>query len=231
MFEWVTSLFGGSKTNTGAPSAPIVEAVVKAVEQGPRPLTTLDVPMIMARLNTLGILESLEPSHEDRLRRMVQEQCRERVVGPWWIPLRTFVTEMSFRRRSPAVVILDAKSEGHTTLRDSILELSSVLEGSGIQIIGLRTGTGSAIPGNIGNQILTIHYRRSGRQPASFEGRVEDGVLDVAHLIGEINSILESGRWSNRLLMLPPHGDIWAVVRCRLTIAQRALKTNWGTLR
>ena len=227
MFEWVANLFRGEKSSAEPTPAVLVK---ETTPKGPRPLTTLDVPMITARLETLGVFEALDPSHADRLKRMIQEQCRERVVGPWWIPLRQFLNEMIFRRRSPPVVVFSEKVTDSETLRDDIQRLAALLEGSRLLISGLRTGADAPLPEQIADGELIVHYRIGRGTPQTFSSRVEGGVLDVSGLVSQLNEILKQGSWTHRMLMLPPHEGDWAIVRCRAAVAERAVSTKWGVL-
>ena len=47
-------------------------------------LTTLDIPMIQARFQNLGILNPLEQRHRDKLKRLTKDMCTSQKQGLWW---------------------------------------------------------------------------------------------------------------------------------------------------
>ena len=224
MIKWLSNLL------KPAPAEPAEAARVSSTpkEDRPRMLTPLDVPMIQARLQTLGIYEALDPRYEDRLKRLVQEQCRERKEGMWWTPLQEFAQEMQFRRQGAPVLVLDARCEDLDAMAERIIGFSELLLGSGVQLRGARMASGDTNTDVTGLVRLQLSYRRAGTDGV-ITARSEDGVIDVPALVGELNRMLIAGRWGRRLLMLPPHGTLYAVVRCEAQVAARAERTNWGS--
>lgn len=204
-------------------SGPLVEA--------PRKLSPLDVPTIQARFEKLGIWAAVNEYQAETLRRLVLEACKEGREALWWSPLVAFARHLDYQKADVPVSILDARRLQVVDLRRSLLALDYQIRGRDLRLDDVSGGDGRELQADetLAEGTYAVVYRL-GERAFRFPLAVAPGRLDVLDLVRRINGLLTRRQAANRLVVLPPMGDLWCVVCCVFSAAEQAHRAGWGQL-
>jgi len=222
LFRWM------NRKQEEAPSAKTAVQPAPKLDVQVRPLSMLDKAMIEARIRTLGINDILPKQHKERLNRLVTDHCRNQKEGTWWEPLRTFAVRGPQNIVTQYMLLINqAKTDG-ASVRDWLVALGRLLDGSGVLLKGIRVVDVSEEFGQ-GARKLNIQFEFRERK-GSFPVLIVESKLQMKDMIGEINQILSTVKWGNRLFFLGSEADEIAILRCSVAAAKRAHQLGWGSL-
>jgi len=194
-------------------------------------LTTMDAPMIQARMEKLGIFEVLEGHQADRLKRLIKEHCQEGREEVWWGPLQEFAKGLRYQRGEAPCVVISSRTWKIKMLRNDIDALSYMVRDSGIQLDDIQKDDGK--PAHDEDDIKAAEYRiayKRGETAATFDVHYKEGVLDVIGLVRTLNGVLNQTGDSHRIFVLPPVDPYWCLVYTTQPAAERAAQSRWGRL-
>ncbi len=199
---------------------------------GRRVLRPIDAPAIRARIRKLGIVEGLTPEMQAELDRHVMEACRAGVESLWWEPLRAFVRQVAY---NPTVQVPLRVVHGQVDTVEARTEQRVRVEGllahRRVQFVevlsaeGLRLDPGDPVAD--GDYALRV---RSDGQDLSLPFSVVDGLVDLEGLTARLNELLAGRGLPERLLLLPPDGELHALVCCLEPVARQAAEAGWGVV-
>ncbi len=242
--DWVLQLLGkdpDSLRSTAKPqpvtrsAAPKAErSVTEGIGQGegePRKLSPLDVPMIQARFEKLGIWEHLNEHQSDVLRRTILEHCKEGKVELWWSPLIEFARYLDYQKGEMPAMIMDASKLQAVEVRKRLFGMDYRLRRSGLALEDITSAKGDELDPD---HVLTdgtykVIYKVRERA-FRFPVKVENGQLDMRGLVRTLNGLCERKRAKGRFLLLPPTEPIWCVVYTLFTTAEQVQRSRWAEL-
>ncbi len=224
--SWFKKLIGGDRREEQGREAP----PRPRVPQGPRKMTTLDVPMVMARLRVLGVLDRLDARYHADLERAVKECCREGRVRQWWGPLRSY-HERRAREATDWFQPVSARHRRADRLVRALLDLGELLRLHRFELTGVTGADGEPLVGEdpVPDGELRLNWS-TGEASGAFPVHVREGELDLPGLLAEINAFFAERDWPERLFLLPREGDAWGVVACPEPVARKAAGSGWGEL-
>jgi len=201
------------------------------IEEAARKLTPLDMPMIQARFEKLGVWEHLSEHQGDMLRQTIMEHCKEGRVELWWTPLVEFARFLDYQKGEMPAIIMDAAQLEVVKVRKHLFALDYRLRRSGMSIEDITTAKGDALEPD---QVLTdgdykVIYKVRDRA-FRFPVTIQDGKLDILGLIRTINGLCERKKAKGRFLLLPPAESAWCVVYALFTTAEQVTRSNWAQL-
>jgi hypothetical protein len=220
--EGTKKLVGHSRT--ASPSqGPLVEVA--------RKLTPLDVPMIQARYEKLGVWQHLNEHQGDVLRRMILEHCQEGREELWWEPLVEFTRFLDYQKGEMPAIIVEATRLQALEVRKLLFAMDYHLRRSGLQLEDIQGESGEEIEPDhtLSDGVFKVVYKVRGRA-FRFPATVEGGLLDVLGLVRTINGLCERKKATGRFVMLPPTGTRWCLVYTVFTVAEQVDRARWGQL-
>ncbi len=201
------------------------------LEESAKKLSPLDVPMIQARFEKLGVLEHLNEHQSDVLRHTILEHCQESREELWWVPLVDFARYLDYQKGEMPAMIMDSSKLLAVDVRKYLFALDYRLRRSGIML--------EDITGPKGQELEPDHVLTDGTYKVLYKVRdrafrfpitVEDTKLDIRALIVTVNGLCQRKRAKGRFLLLPPAGDTWCVVYAVFTTAEQVTRSNWAQM-
>lgn len=200
------------------------------LEEERRVLSPVDVPMIQARIEKLGILEALSANQKDKLRRKILELCQNRQEGLWWEPLHVFIKSVR-SNKDLCVRIVDASDNRVPNLLELLDGISHIIRHSGMQLGKCLSEAGALLSRDavLYDETYTVHYVFR-EQKGTLPFVVRDGKMDICSFVRGLNTKQKAFRSHSRMLVLAPDENTWCIVYCGLTEAERASASKWGQL-
>ena len=241
IMELVDKAKGGASPDADDPedtgSAKLVgHARVDRSQNGPiaataTKLSPLDVPMIQARFEKLGVLEHLNEHQADTLRHTILEHCREGREELWWYPLVEFAKFLDYQKGEMPAIIMDATALQTVQVRKYLFAMDYRLRRSGLALDDITTDDGKELEPDF---VLTdgaykVNYKVRDRA-FRFPVNVTDGALDIQGLVRTVNGLCERKKARGRFLLLPPTEPIWCVVYALFTTAEQFQRSQWAQL-
>jgi len=201
------------------------------MEEKARKLASIDVPMIMARFDKLGVMERLNESQRETIKLLTLEHCQEGREELWWCPLIDFAKTLRYQKGDVPIYVFDDRASSALVAKRHIFALDYMLRTSGIQLEDLLSTEGEEF---VGRESLM-----DGRYPLPFKRRsqageilvqVEEAKIDVLGLVADLNGLLAKFKAKERLLLLPCFEGTWCVLVCLIATAERAHQSKWAQL-
>ena len=195
----------------------------------PRKLSPLDVSMIQARFEKLELWKNLSEYQSDRLRQMILEHCQEGREAHWWSPLVGFSKYLDYQKGELPAAILDSRRLEALQIRRYLFTFDYHVRRSGIHLDDIQTAEGKEIEPDekLEDGVFKVVYKYRDRA-FRFPVAIQDGCLDIPGLVRTLNGLLDRRRASNRIVLLPPHGEIWCAVHCAISTAEQVHRSRWG---
>lgn len=194
-------------------------------------LTTMDAPMIQARLEKLGIFDELEAHQVDRLKKLIKEHCQEGREEPWWGPLQEFAKGLRFQKGNMPCVVISSRPWKGSGLRKDIDSISYMIRDSGVELDDVQRMDGKPLHSedDVKDEEYRVLYKK-GERKGDFSLRYRNNILDVIDLARSLNGLLAVAGDSHRFFVLPPMDPHWCLVHTVLPAAERAAQSKWGRL-
>jgi hypothetical protein len=216
-------LVGHSRSVGGSSDGPLAASA--------RRLTSLDVPMIQARFEKLGILEHLSEHQADTLRQTILEHCKEGREELWWASLVEFATYLDYQKGEMPAIIMDARALEALQVRKCLFAMDYRLRRSGLMLEDLQDDKGQEIATDATLEDGTYKVVYKVRERAfRFPVTVSEGRFDVLGLIRTVNGLCERKQAKGRFLVLPPQDDTWCIVYAVFTTADQVQRAQWAQL-
>ena len=199
------------------------------LEEIARKLSPLDVPMIQARYEKLGIWEHLSEHQGDMLRQTIMEHCQQGKVELWWAPLVEFARLLDYQKGEMPAIIMDASSLEALQVRKYLFALDYRLRRSGLALEDIFGADGRALEQDhkLSDGPYKVLYKVRDRA-FRFPVQVQDGELDIEGLVRTVNGLCERKKAKGRFLLLPPAENLWCVVYALFTTAEQVTRSNWA---
>ncbi len=223
---------GGKRAGSPPPEPADPEAPSSPVgEQWPRKLSPLDVPMIRARYEKLGVWEHLSEHQGDMLRQTIIEHCKEGRVELWWAPLVDFAKYLDYQKGEMPAIIMDASKLEAVQVRKYLFALDYRLRRSGLALIDITGPDGEKFEPDhtLEDGTYKVVYRvrdRAFRFPVGVSG----GQLDIVGLVRTVNGLCERKKAKGRFLLLPDAAPLHCVVYALFTTAEQVQRSRWAAL-
>ena len=194
-------------------------------------LSPLDVPMIQARYEKLGIWEQLNEHQADTLRQTILGHCKEGREELWWQPLIEFARFLDYQKGEMPAIIMNETTLLAVEVRKYLFALDYRLRRSGLALEDITSAKGEELDPdfNLTDGTYKVVYKvreRAFRFPVT----VADGKLDIEGLIRTVNGLCERKRAKGRFLLLPPAQPTWCVVYALFTTAEQVQRSNWAQM-
>ena len=198
----------------------------------PRVLTPLDAPTILGRLRALGVFKTVPERYQHEIKAVLMDHCRSGNTEMWWVPFQQFASQMRYSHDKDSVPFLavDTRVTTVAEVADRVIPIEDFVRSRGFQLSGVTDSEGQAVSGSAaieGDVDLAVGWRIRGKT-GLVPLKIRQGKLDIVQLAAELNSSLKTSGLPLRLLLLPPHGPVWAFLWVDATTAVRA--TQWGRL-
>ncbi len=200
-------------------------------EEWPRKLSPLDVPMIQARYEKLGIWEHLSEHQGDMLRQSIIEDCKEGKVQQWWATLIQFARFLDYQKGEMPAMLMDASKLQAVEVRKYLFALDYRLRRSGLALIDITGPEGEKFEPDhvLGDGSYKVIYKVRDRA-YRFPVKVADGQLDIEGLVRTVNGLCERKKAKGRFLLLPDAAPMHCVVYALFTTAEQIQHSRWAAL-
>ncbi len=194
-------------------------------------LTPLDVPMIQARYEKLGIWEHLNEHQADTLRQTILTHCKEGREELWWQPLIEFARFLDYQKGEMPALIMDETTLQAVQVRKYLFAMDYRLRRSGLALEEITGPKGEEIEQEteLADGTYKVIYKVKDRA-FRFPFAVRDGKLDIEGLVRTVNGLCERKKAKGRFLLLPPAQPTWCVIYALFTTAEQVQRSNWAQL-
>ena len=217
-----TKLMGHSRPSTTSDNP---------LDEDAKKLSPLDVPMIQARYEKLGVWEHLSEHQSDMLRHTIMEHCKEGRVELWWAPLIEFARFLDYQKGEMPALIMDASTLEVVQVRKYLFAMDYRLRRSGLALEDITGADGKEFEPDhtLTDGAYKVIYKVRDRA-FRFPVEVRDGRLDILGLVRTVNGLCERKKAKGRFVLLPPAQPVWCVVYALFITAEQLHRAQWAQL-